>query len=112
MPETITCPSPSKEREKPGKEIQGLLVITVFVMKKIFIINPNQKSPGNPRPPNFFPISLQNFSVAHSFTQLFSGSTNIDYMPDIFMGSGKITVNEKQFLTIWSLCNTENDTKY
>lgn len=112
MPRTIPATLPQRKGNKPGKEIQGLLVITVFVMKKIFIINPNQKSPGNPRPPNFFPISLQNFSVAHSFTHLFSGSTNIDYMPDIFMGSGKITVNEKRFLTIWSLGNTENDTKY
>ena len=49
-----THPSSSKESKTLGKEIQGILVIIVFVMKKKITINPNQRSPGNPRPPTIF----------------------------------------------------------
>lgn len=85
-----THPSSSKASKTVGKEIQGILVITVFVMKKKITINPNQRSPGNHGPPTIFYISLQNFNVAHPFTHLFSDSANTDYMIDNFMGSGKI----------------------
>lgn len=51
-----TCHSPSKEREQTWKRNSRTTGNNCICNEKIYIINPNQKSPGNPRPPIFFPF--------------------------------------------------------